>query len=182
MIHFVTTNDGKYREVANLLHEHGIKIERERLPAPEIQADTSEEVVRYSLDVLAGLTAKDVLVDDSGFYVEALNAFPGVYSAYAFRTIGIRGLLCLMDGVENRAAHFETVMGLRLGADVHVFHGECRGTVTQEPRGLEGFGFDPIFLPEGRDKTFAEMPMQEKNEISHRGNAVRKVAEFLQGR
>ena len=182
MIHFNTTNDGKYREVASFLHGHGIEIERERLPAPEVQADTLEEVVRYSLDVLAGLTAKDVMVDDSGFFVDALGGFPGVYSAYTFRTIGIRGLLRLMEGVENRQARFETVMGLRIGHGVHVFTGACPGTVALEPRGKEGFGFDPIFVPHGEEKTFAEMAMGEKNAISHRGNAANKVAEFLKGR
>ncbi len=182
MIHFNTTNDGKYREVANLFHGLGIQLERERLPVPEIQADTSEEVVRYSLDVLAGLTTKDVLIDDSGFYVEVLNNFPGVFSAYAFRTLGIHGLLRLMVGEENRAARFETVMGLRIGGEAHVFKGECSGEVALEPRGQEGFGFDPIFVPVGREETFAEMGLAGKNEISHRGNAARKVAEFLKGR
>ena len=182
MIYFVTTNHGKYREVASLLHEHGIKIEREQLPVPEIQADTSEEVVRYSLDVLLGLTAHDVLVDDSGFYVDALNGFPGVYSAYAFRTIGIRGVLRLLGGEEDRRARFETVMGVRLGGEVHVFQGVCRGTVAHGPRGQEGFGFDPIFTPDGETRTFAEMSTAEKNAISHRGNATRQVAAFLKGR
>jgi len=182
VIHFVTTSDGKYREVANLLHGYGIKIERERLPVPEIQADTSEEVVRYSLDVLAGLTANDVLVDDSGFYVNALNGFPGVFSAYTYRTIGTRGLLRLLEGAQDRSSRFETVMGLRLGKEVRVFKGECHGVVAAEPHGAEGFGFDPIFVPDGEVRTFAEMPITEKNAISHRGNAAKKVAEFLQGR
>lgn len=182
MIYFNTTNDGKYREVASLLHAHGIKIDRERLPVPEIQADTAEEVVRYSLDVLRGLTAKDVLVDDSGFYVEQLGGFPGVYSAYVFRTIGIRGILRLMEDQTDRRARFETVMGLHVGNDVHVFKGECRGTVAARPQGQQGFGYDPIFVPQGETRTFAEMTIAEKNAISHRGRAVDQVAHFLQGR
>lgn len=182
MIHFVTTNDGKFREVASLLLGLGIEIGRERLRVPEIQADTSEEVVRYSLDVLLGLTAKDVIVDDSGFFVDALGGFPGVYSAFVFRTIGIRGLLRLMAGLPQRTARFETVMGLRIGREVVLFKGECRGSVSDAPRGKEGFGFDPIFVPDGATKTFGEMDLAEKNAISHRGTAAKRVAEFLKGR
>ena len=182
MIKFVTTNDGKYREVASLFHAHGIEVGRENLPVPEVQADELEEVVRYSLDVLAGLTASDVLVDDSGFFVDALNGFPGVFSAYTFRAIGVRGILRLMERQENREARFATVMGVRMKGEVHLFRGECRGTVAGEPGGKEGFGFDPIFIPDGREATFAEMSMDEKNAISHRGSAAKKVAEYLKGR
>jgi len=182
VIYFNTTNDGKYREVASLLHASGVKVDRERLRVPEIQADTLEEVVSYSLDALSGLTAKDVIVDDSGFFVDALGGFPGVYSAYAFRTIGIRGILHLMEGVVGREARFRTVMGVRIGHEKHLFAGECLGGVTVEPRGQEGFGFDPVFVPHGRGRTFAEMSMAEKNEVSHRAAAATKVAEFLKGR
>ncbi|HYS71274.1 MAG TPA: non-canonical purine NTP pyrophosphatase, partial [Thermoplasmata archaeon] len=88
MIRFVTTNAGKFREVAALLRAEGIEVEHVDLLVPEVQADTSEEVAAYSVKVLAEEAAYDFFVDDSGFYVDTLKGFPGVYSSYVFRTIG----------------------------------------------------------------------------------------------
>lgn len=182
MIRFVTTSAGKYREVSELLCSHGIEVEHFDLLLPEVQADSLEEVVAYSVKVLAEESDFDFLVDDSGFFVTALKGFPGVYSSYVHRTIGIAGVLALMEDMDNRQARFETVMGLHVDKGTHVFRGECRGTVTREPRGAAGFGFDPIFLPDGQGRTFGEMSIEEKNAISHRGNAAKQLAEFLKGR
>ena len=182
MIRFVTTNAGKFREVAALLKEQGIEIEHFDLLLPEVQADTSEEVAAYSVKVLAEEADFDFFVDDSGFYVDALKGFPGVYSAYVYRTLGLAGVLHLLEGAERRAARFETVLVFRMAGETHTFRGECRGAVTLEPRGTGGFGFDPIFLPDGHTKTFAEMSIEEKNSLSHRASAARQMAAFLKGR
>lgn len=182
MIRFVTTNAGKYREASALLAAHGIEVEHFELLLPEVQADAIEDVAAYSMKVLAEEADFDFLVDDSGFFVDALKGFPGVYSSYVFRTIGIAGVLSLLEVVDKRQARFETVMGLRLGGETHMFRGVCRGTVTREARGLGGFGFDPIFVPDGQEKTFGEMSLEEKNAVSHRASAARQVAEFLKGR
>jgi len=182
VIRFVTTNAGKFREVAALLRAEGIEVEHVDLLVPEVQADTSEEVAAYSVKVLAEEAAYDFFVDDSGFYVDTLKGFPGVYSSYVFRTIGAAGVLRLLEGAERRAARFETVLMLRIAGETSTFRGECRGAVTFEPRGTGGFGFDPIFLPDGQTKTFAEMTLEEKNGVSHRANATRALAAFLKGR
>ena len=182
MIRFVTTNAGKYREVTAILRADGVEVEHFDLLLPEVQADTIEEVVEHSVKALAGEADFDFVVDDSGLFVDALKGFPGVYSSYAFRTIGIPGVLRLMEGAERRQARFATVIGLWANGETHMFRGECRGTITEQPRGTAGFGFDPIFLPEGHDRTFAEMLTEEKNAISHRGNAARALAAFLRGR
>ncbi len=182
MIRFVTTNAGKFREAAALLKEQGVDIEHFDLLLPEVQADTSEEVAQYSAKVLGEEADFDFFVDDSGFYVDALKGFPGVYSSYVYRTVGLAGVLRLMEGVERRTARFETVIVLWHAGETRTFRGECRGTVAHEPRGTGGFGFDPIFLPDGHDRTFAEMAVEEKNAISHRGNAARALATFLKGR
>lgn len=182
MIRFVTTNAGKYREVSALLASHGIEVEHFELLLPEVQADTIEDVVAYSVKVLSEESEFDFLVDDSGFFVDALKGFPGVYSAYVHRTIGLAGVLTLLEVVEKRQARFQTVMGLRVSGEMHTFSGECRGTVTREPRGTGGFGFDPIFIPDGHERTFAEMTIEEKNAISHRGSAAKQLADFLKGR
>ena len=182
MIRFVTTNAGKFREVAALLRAEGAEVEHYDLLLPEVQGDTLDEVVAYSVKVLAEEADFDFMVDDSGLFVDALKGFPGVYSSYAFRTIGIPGVLRLLEGADRRQARFETVIGLRLGGETHTFRGECRGSIPAEPRGTAGFGFDPIFQADGQDRTFAEMLTEEKNAISHRGNAARAMAAFLKGR
>jgi XTP/dITP diphosphohydrolase len=180
MMRFVTTNEGKFRELAHLLEGHGIHIERLDRDYPELQAETLEEVVRHALDVL-GKSMDDVLVDDSGMFVEGLNGFPGVYSAHAYQTIGATGILHLLKGQTNRAARFETVLGLRRHGKSHFVTGTCKGTIAEKPRGRSGFGFDPIFVPAGHKKTLAEMSTEEKNGLSHRGNAARALVRLLSG-
>lgn len=125
--------------------------------------------------------------DDSGLEVAALNAAPGVYSAryageHGNATANIEKLLRELQNERIRAARFVTVIALKLPDGVHYFEGEIRGTITTETRGQEGFGYDPIFIPEGSTRTFAEMSKEEKNAISHRGRAVRKLLDFLEQR
>lgn len=125
--------------------------------------------------------------DDSGLEVAALNAAPGVYSAryageHGNATANIEKLLRELQNERIRAARFVTVIALKLPDGVHYFEGEIRGTITTELRGQEGFGYDPIFIPEGSTRTFAEMSKEEKNAISHRGRAVRKLLDFLEQR
>ncbi|WP_337042925.1 RdgB/HAM1 family non-canonical purine NTP pyrophosphatase [Emticicia sp. 17c] len=124
------------------------------------------------------------IADDSGLEVEALNGEPGVFSA---RYAGEHGnhdknnvlLLKNLEGVENRSAQFRCVITLILGDDIHQFDGIIRGTILHEKRGKEGFGYDPLFVPDGYTRTFAEMGLEEKNPISHRGLAVQKLIDFL---
>ncbi len=182
MIRFVTTNAGKFREVAALLQAQGVAVVREDRATPELQADSLAEVVAHSVRAVAADLPGDFFLDDSGLFVDALGGFPGVYSSYAFRTIGNAGILRLLEEVQDRRARFETVVGLRLHAHDYVFKGECHGTIAPEPRGAGGFGFDPIFVPNGHDRTFAEMAVEEKNAVSHRGAAAKKLVAHLKGR
>jgi len=120
-----------------------------------------------------------VFVEDAGLFIDALNGFPGPYSSYVYRTIGVEGVLKLVEG-KSRGAAFVSVIALyHPGKGVRVFKGMCRGVIAQHPRGFSGFGFDPIFIPEGVGKTFAEMREDEKNKLSHRGEAARKLIEWL---
>jgi XTP/dITP diphosphohydrolase len=182
VIRFVTTNDGKFREVSQLMAASGIALERMDRAYPEVQADSLEDVVAYGLEILAAEIDGDFFVDDSGLFIDALNGFPGVYSSHAFRKIGIAGLLCLMHSLEDRRAHFETVVGLRRQGETHVVKGTCPGTIAEAARGFNGFGFDPIFIPAGQATTFAEMTTEEKNAVSHRGKAAIALAGLLKGR
>lgn len=172
MIAFVTTNAGKFREVAAILSEAGVKVVHEDRSYPEIQADRLEKVVRFAATVLDDQIRGDYLIDDSGLFVDAFGGFPGVYSAYVHKRIGCAGILRLLEGAKTRTATFETVFLLRRGDAHEVFHGTCQGTIADRERGAGGFGFDPIFVPHGATKTFAEMSASEKNAASHRGRAV----------
>ncbi len=179
MITFVTTNEGKFREIAAMLLEVGVRIAHLDRGYPEIQAESLEKIVRFGATVLDEEFRGDYLIDDSGLFIDALGGFPGPYSSYVHKRIGCAGLVKLMNGVEDRNAAFEAVLLLRRGEDHRVFRGECRGTIAVRERGKEGFGFDPIFAPEGEEKTFAEMSLTEKNRYSHRARAVDALAAFL---
>ena len=180
MIRFVTTNEGKFREVNEIFAAKGIRLDRLDISYPEIQADAIAEVVEYGLKVIAKEEG-DILIDDSGLFIEKMGGFPGVYSSFVFKTIGCQGILKLMLGWKSRGARFETCFGLRLDGKKHFFHGECEGVITTEIRGKGGFGYDPIFIPKDQGKTFAQMTLDEKNILSHRGKAARSTIDFLLG-
>ncbi|MBX8632451.1 MAG: XTP/dITP diphosphatase [Thermoplasmata archaeon YP2-bin.285] len=175
----ITTNEGKYLEIIDALEGTGVSIRRIDREYPEIQADTLESVVGFGLNYLKPFVPGPFIIDDSGLFVDALGGFPGVYSSYAFRTIGNEGILTLLKGKGNRRASFRTVLGMVHEGKEHFFRGECRGYISELPKGVNGFGFDPIFVPEGREMTFAEMSVQMKNDISHRGMALRRLKNFL---
>lgn len=122
--------------------------------------------------------------DDSGLEVEALNGEPGVFSArYAGPTKtdadNVHKLLKNMEGKTHRKARFKTVIALIINAETHLFTGEVYGNITLIPKGSNGFGYDPVFMPEGCNSTFAEMAAEEKNRLSHRARAVEKLVAFL---
>lgn len=126
----------------------------------------------------------DCFADDTGLEVEALDGRPGVMSArYAGEGCSfednMRKLLGEMQGVENRKACFKTVIALILDGELHCFEGRVDGVITSGEKGAAGFGYDPIFLPDGHDKTFAEMDAATKNRTSHRGRAMEKLVAFL---
>lgn len=131
-------------------------------------------------------TGYPALSDDTGLEVDALDGRPGVYSArYAGETASYQEntqkLLDELSGVDqhDRGAQFRTVVALVTEDGTHTFEGICRGEILTEPRGDKGFGYDPVFLPEGYEKTFAELEAKTKNKISHRGKAIKKLERFL---
>jgi len=176
-VRFVSSNPAKFREVEARLRAHGVTVTFERRALPEIQADRLEDVVRGKLAALSSSPSTRI-VEDSGLFLGGLGGFPGVYSAYAYRTIGLAGILRLLEGRSRRAV-FRTVAGVRSGTHTWWVAGESRGTIAARARGTKGFGYDPIFVPGGRTETFAEMTLAEKNRISHRGRAMDAVARRL---
>lgn len=144
---------------------------------------TFQENAQQKTDYLFQKYQVDCFGDDSGLEIDALNGEPGVYSA---RYSGSRDMeknidlvLEKLQGQENRRARFKTVISLFLDGEQHFFEGTVEGRIIASRTGTEGFGYDPIFIPEGYDQTFAEMSLEEKNKISHRSQAVAKLVGFL---
>lgn len=175
-IQFVTGNPGKVRELGALLAPHGVQVVQEDRGYPEIQADTLEDVARAGARSLrADGLEPPFLLEDAGLFVSALQGFPGVYSRHALETIGCQGLLKLLVDVEAelRTASFEAHL-LYVDPDgrQHGFTGRCRGRIADRSAGTGGFGFDPVFIPDGETRTFAQLSDDEKNARSHRARAA----------
>ncbi len=177
----ITGNPGKVREYEKELAGFGIEMEHFPHPYDEIQTSDLAEVVNKGMDTLISEGIRDFIVDDSGLFVDSLKGFPGVWSAYAQKTIGNPGILRLMDGVDDRGAEFRCCIGCDIAGQRIVVTGICRGTIIDSERGTDGFGFDPIFSQDG-ERTFAEVPLDEKNAVSHRGNAIKLLIEELRSR
>lgn len=177
----MTSNAGKARELAAALRPVGHTVAQRELEYPEVQAATLGAVVEFGLEWLAQRYAGEaLLIDDAGLFVDALGGFPGVYSRYAYDTIGPAGVLALLGNGAERSAEFRCVLGLVLpDGERQLFRGSCRGRIARAPRGDGGFGYDPVFIPDGDDRTFAEMPLAEKNTVSHRGLALAALAAYL---
>jgi len=174
----VTSNQGKFAEYSRIFREAGMEIELKLMSYPEEQLSTLEEVAKRSVCYLTGIIEDNFFIDDSGIFIDALKGFPGVYSSYVSKTIGNEGILKLMQGEKNRRARFETCIAYYDGK-INTFLGIKNGKISDSPRGTNGFGFDPIFIPDGSTQTYAEMSLEEKNMISHRYLAISSFMEFL---
>ena len=186
---FATNNAHKLEEVAAIL---GDQVALLSLNDNGCQADipATAETLEGNALLKSSYIYKnyhlDCFADDTGLEVETLNGAPGVYSA---RYAGGEGhdaqanmlkLLHELDGKENRKAQFRTAISLILDGKEYLFEGVIKGEIIKEKRGDSGFGYDPVFMPEGYDRTFAELGNDIKNQISHRALAVQKLCEFLQ--
>lgn len=146
--------------------------------------DTLRQNAEQKADTIYKAIGKSCFADDTGLLVNALNGAPGVYSAryageHCNSNDNINKLLNKLEGVGNRSAHFETVICLILNNKKYFFEGRAEGVITLERSGADGFGYDPIFLPNGYTQTFAEMSMNQKNRISHRAKAFTKLLAFI---
>ncbi|MCK4718167.1 MAG: XTP/dITP diphosphatase, partial [Thermoplasmata archaeon] len=163
---FVTSNENKVRELEARLARFGYSIEQADIGYPEIQADTLDEVAAHGLHMLSASGERNVIIEDSGLFIDALDGFPGVFSAYVFDTLGNKGILRLLRKEKDRRARFVTVIGMLLDGQEHYVRGVCEGSIALEPCGKGGFGYDPIFIPDGERRTFGEMSREEKNAFS----------------
>ncbi|MDD1730435.1 MAG: RdgB/HAM1 family non-canonical purine NTP pyrophosphatase [Methanospirillum sp.] len=174
-ITFVTSNHHKAYEAAGIL-EGLAEVEHVPLECPEIRHESVAEVAKGKAAFAYAALGRPVITDDTGFFVTALNGFPGSCAAYVQKTIGNSGILQLLSDKPDRSAWFETGIAYADADGVSVFVGRIEGTVVS-PKGTMGFGYDPIFAVEG--KTLAEMSAEEKNAVSHRGRGLRALREWI---
>ena len=180
-IWMATSSEDKYREARDILAKFNVELGRIDEEKVEIQADDPVEIVEYSLRQLED-DGRAIVMEDAGIFIEHLGGFPGPYSSYVLERLDNPGILKLMEGVEDRKAHYQSAVALRRGEETTSFRGYVRGTIAGSIRGAGGFGYDPIFIPdEGDGRTFGEMTDEEKNAISHRARAFQKLGEWLSG-
>ncbi len=185
---FATNNQNKVFEIKtlfktlpfNIVSLKDINCEDE-IPEP---FETLEENAMAKAEYVYNKFNLNCFADDTGLEIKALDGRPGVYSArYAGQAANseknMAKVLKELNGQKIRTAQFKTVIALILNGNKYYFKGLVKGAITKEKKGLKGFGYDPIFLPNGKTMTFAEMPVEEKNKISHRAKAIDKLVQFL---
>jgi len=184
---FATNNEHKINEIKNLLGSryHILGLDdagiTEEIPENE---ETLEGNALAKSRYVYNLTGVNVFADDTGLEVRSLGNRPGVHSArYAGNgrdsNDNMEKVLAEMEDLHDRSARFRTVIALILDGKEYLFEGIVEGKIIMEKRGIEGFGYDPIFIASGMDKTFAEISLEEKNMISHRARAIKKLTDFL---
>lgn len=187
---FATNNAHKLEEIREILGEKFHIVSLKELGCQEDIPEEQDTLEGNALQKARYIREKykvDCFADDTGLEIEALGGEPGVYSArYAGdghdSEANMRKVLDKMSGETNRRARFRTVIALLLDGQEHLFEGEVRGEILRERHGEGGFGYDPIFRPEGFTQSFAEMSLEDKNKISHRGRATEALRKFLNER
>ena len=184
---FATNNRNKLKEVQALVLEPIQLLSLEDIDCLEDIPETQPTIEGNAIQKIEYLKKHyniDGFADDTGLEVKALHGEPGVFSArYAGDQRNAQDnmdkLLKNLEGKTNRSAQFKTVIALTLKGQLHTFTGICKGTILTEKRGDQGFGYDPIFQPDGYEQTFAEMDLALKNQIGHRGKAIKQLVQFL---
>ncbi len=172
---FITANEHKLEEANRILSPFDIELKISPQKKVEIQSRSLMNIARHAALVAAKSLQSPVLVEDSGLFINALKGFPGPFSSYVHSTIGCEGIIRLLTGVTDRRALFKCAIAFCAPTSrPETFQGVSLGHVSPTMRGTAGFGFDPIFIPDGGGGlTFAEMPPEEKDRLSHRGAAFR---------
>jgi XTP/dITP diphosphohydrolase len=179
-LYFITSNKGKVKEATEKLRPLGYSVIQKDLGYPEVQADSLEEVALQGIAHIQAKYHQAFMLEDAGLFIETLQGFPGVYSKYVFFTIGLPGILRLLERKKNRNAVFRSVYAYNEpGKTPVIVVGECSGMISSVQRGKHGFGYDPLFVPHGSEKTFGEMTIGEKNQFSHRSKALEKLVTEL---
>ena len=171
-VSFVSSNPHKYREARAILEPLGISLRFQRMTLQEIQSDSLKKIAECKARDAFARCRKPILVEDDGLFIDALGGFPGPYSSYVFDTIGNKGILQLVSS--KRKARFVSMITYCDDTVLKTFKGKLDGTISKSEKG-KGWGYDPIFIPDKSQKTFAET---DKNEISHRYMALKRFASW----
>lgn len=184
-IYFITSNIGKIKETKAKLSEMEVKVIQKNIGYPEIQAETLKDVVIFGVNYLQNKINSPFILEDAGLFIDKLKGFPGVYSSYVFYSIGCSGILKLLDGIEteDRKANFKSLFAYsEPNKKPRFFIGDCHGSISIKNLGKNGFGYDPIFIPDGDTRTFAQMDVNEKNSFSHRGKSLEELVKFFKNK
>ena len=175
VLYFITGNEHKLKEAGSILEDvKGIKID-----LPEIQSLDSKEVISAKLNEARKHHKGSLFCEDVSLSLECLNGFPGPLIKWSLESLGAKGVAELAHKYSNHKAEVKAMIGYSDGGEIKFFEGVVNGNIVL-PRGESSFGFDPIFQPEGSEKTFAEMSREEKNSLSHRRIALQKLKQYLE--
>lgn len=175
MIYFITGNKNKLDEIKSVLPS----VEQLNIDLPEIQEIDAKEIIKQKLLEALNHSVGEFIVEDTSLYLDCLNGLPGPLIKWFLKTIGNKGLAEIAEKLGNSGAEAKTIIGYAKNhEEIYFFEGTIKGKIIF-PQGETNFGWDPIFLPDGYQKTFAEMSREEKNEISMRRKALDKLDEFL---
>jgi XTP/dITP diphosphohydrolase len=177
-LYFASSNYDKYLEIQLLLKKYSIVVKFSKVLLTEVQSDSIEEIaIEKSKHAFAEIS-KPVIVEDDGLFIYGLNGFPGQYSSYVYKTIGNNGILKLMTNLKLRSACFKSFFAFYDGKDYQSFAGETEGKISHKITD-GGWGFDPIFIPNGADLTFGQLQLLDRKiEFSHRSKALDKFAKW----
>ena len=180
IITYVTGNWAKIDSARQILEPLGYEVDNIKIETPEIQADDVSDVAKYSAKWAANELNKTVLKNDSGLFVKSLNGFPGVYTHFVDDTLGVDGLLKLMEGIEDREAYFkESIAYCEPGKEPIVFEGYTKGRIDTKKSGTYGWSWDFVFIPDGEDKTLGCFPDEERWKYWSL-DSYKKLVEYLE--
>jgi XTP/dITP diphosphohydrolase len=172
-LYFVSSNNHKYQEAKIILDSFGIKLGFIKSTLQEIQSNSLKEIALYKAKDAFSKSKKPLIIEDDGIFINSLNGFPGPYSSYIFKTIGNKGILNLLK--QNRKAKFVSIITYCDKNILESFDAKIDGSISKSIKG-KGWGYDPIFIPNNSQKTFAEL--NNKNELSHRYKALKKFSKW----
>jgi XTP/dITP diphosphohydrolase len=181
ILNFASSNEDKFSELENLCRKSNIKVNFSKIRITEIQSDSLIEVAEDKAKKAFEVVKSAVIVEDDGLFIEELNGFPGIYSSFVFKSIGNKGVLKVMEGISKRNASFFSAYSYYDGMAMRTFIGETRGEITNRIFS-GGWGFDPIFRPDGEVKTYGQLGISRKNEISHRSKAFKEFVDWYKTR
>jgi len=177
---FLTHNRDKYQEASAILAGMGVRVRHLNQSKIEIQDSRPENIARFALKNALRDNRKPILVEDSGLFIETLDGFPGPYSSYVYDTIGLKGVLAILRSHEHRRAYFQATVAFGSPSTRPCFFtGRVKGRISHRILGKSGFGYDPIFIPEGYTKTFGQSSQSFKNTKSHRARAFQSFARWF---